>query len=139
MYRRLFEFLLEFGDCCFDLLHDLADRVRRKGIVEVGQLEQVKVAAATACAAEVEISRPSDGVIAAILFIPVLVEYFHTGLVARFPTLIVCGFLVLAALQAFWSGLILSTIEQKNRSDFESQLKSASDRLKDLRNRNGAK
>ena len=29
------------------------------------------------------------GVIAAILFIPVLIEYFQTGLVARFPTLIV--------------------------------------------------
>ena len=71
--------------------------------------------------------------VAAIVMITVLEAYFLLGTVDRFPTLIVCGFLVLAALQAFWSGLILSTIEQKNRSDFEFQLKSADDRLKALK------
>ena len=77
--------------------------------------------------------------VAVIVMIPVLEAYFLLGTVERFPTLIVCGFLVLAALQAFWSGLILSTIEQKNRSDFEFQLKSADDRLKELRNQKDAK
>lgn len=54
--------------------------------------------------------------------IPVLVTYFETGLVARFPTLIVCGFVFLAALQSLFAGLILSNNAMKNRRDFEFQL-----------------
>lgn len=60
--------------------------------------------------------------IAAIFFIPVLNDYFRTGLVARFPTLIVCGFTVIAAIQSFFSGMILSCIVRKNRQDFEMEL-----------------
>lgn len=69
------------------------------------------------------------GIIAVILFlismlffIPVLVEYASTGLVPRYPTLIVCGFVVIAAIQSFFSGMILDTIRQKNRQDFEMNL-----------------
>lgn len=61
-------------------------------------------------------------IIAAGLFIPVFMTYLQTGLVPNFPTLIVSGFIALAALQAFFSGLILSTIVQKNRQDFEFKL-----------------
>ena len=59
---------------------------------------------------------------AGIFFIPVFLEYLRTGLVARFPTLIVCGFVAIAALQSFFSGQILKTIYQKNRQDFEMDL-----------------
>ena len=62
------------------------------------------------------------GVIAAILFIPVLIEYFQTGLVARFPTLIVSGFVTIAMIQSIFSGLILHTMLHKNRQDFELAL-----------------
>lgn len=55
-------------------------------------------------------------------FIPVLVDYINTGLVERFPTLIVCGFALLAAIQAFFAGTILSTMANKNRRDFEQTL-----------------
>ncbi|MBR6307990.1 MAG: glycosyltransferase [Lachnospiraceae bacterium] len=55
-------------------------------------------------------------------FIPVLLEYFDTGLVSRFPTLIVCGFVIIAAIQSFFAGLILSTMANKNRRDFEQRL-----------------
>ncbi len=55
-------------------------------------------------------------------FIPVFVEYLKTGLVERFPTLIVCGFVLLAAIQSFFSGMILSTMANKNRRDFEQTL-----------------
>lgn len=55
-------------------------------------------------------------------FIPVLGEYLATGLVLKFPTLIVCGFVALAALISFFSGVILSTINEKNRQDFEMEL-----------------
>lgn len=55
-------------------------------------------------------------------FIPVLVEYVKTGLVLRFPTLIVCGFVLIAAIQSFFAGLILSTLAQKSRREFEQTL-----------------
>ena len=55
-------------------------------------------------------------------FIPVVNEYIHTGLVPNFPTLIVCGFTMLAAIQSFFAGLTLQTMVQKNRQDFEMQL-----------------
>lgn len=52
-------------------------------------------------------------------FIPVLLEYMKTGLVLKFPTLIVCGFVMMAAIQSFFAGLILSNMALKNRRDFE--------------------
>lgn len=61
-------------------------------------------------------------IIAAILFIPVFAEYIHTGLVPKFPTLIVSGFLALAAIQAFFSGTILSEMTAKERREFEYRL-----------------
>lgn len=61
-------------------------------------------------------------VIALLLFIPIISIYLKTGLVPNFPTLIVTGFIELAAIQAFFAGLILSTISEKNRQDFEGRL-----------------
>ena len=60
--------------------------------------------------------------LAALFVIPVLNTYAQTGLVPNFPTLIVCGFTVIASLQSLFSGLILETIRQKNRQDFEINL-----------------
>ena len=60
--------------------------------------------------------------ISSAFFIPVLVDYGRTGLVERFPTLIVCGFVMIAALLSFFAGQILKTINQKNRQDFELEL-----------------
>ncbi len=54
--------------------------------------------------------------------IPVIVEYVGTGLVPKFPTLIVCGFVLIAALQSFFAGLVLQSMEQKNKQDFEMRL-----------------
>lgn len=67
-----------------------------------------------------------------IFFLPVLVQYLKTGMVARFPTLIVCGFTLIAALQSFFSGMILGCITQKNRQDFEISLHRSDERLKTL-------
>lgn len=60
--------------------------------------------------------------VAVILFIPVFAEYLNTGLVPRFPTLIVSGFLILAALQSLFAGLILAESMWKDRRDFEYRL-----------------
>ena len=61
-------------------------------------------------------------VLALILGVPVLVEYAHTGLVPRFPSLIVAGFFAVFALQFFVCGLILDTEGKKNRQNFEIQM-----------------
>lgn len=60
--------------------------------------------------------------VAAVLFFPVLFEYFETGLVLRFPTLIVSGFLEIAALQAFFAGLTLNEMAWKDKRDFEYRI-----------------
>ena len=72
------------------------------------------------------------GIIALVLgsislgfFIPVLVDYLRTGLVPKFPTLMSCGFLMVAAIQAFFVGLTLQNMVQKNRQDFELRLNEA--------------
>lgn len=60
--------------------------------------------------------------VSVLLVVPVLAEYFRTGLVPRFPTLIVSGFLGLSALQSLFSGLILAELTWKDRKDFEYRL-----------------
>ncbi len=62
--------------------------------------------------------------------IPVLIDYSHTGLVERFPTLIVCGFVLLTSIISCFSGMILQTMIHKNRQDFEMELHRAQDRWK---------
>lgn len=74
--------------------------------------------------------------LAAIFFIPLFVEYIQTGQVPNFPTLIVCGFAALAAIQAFFSGLILQNVVQKNRQDFEMELHRISTDYKRMRDEN---
>ena len=68
--------------------------------------------------------------IGVILFIPIGITYFKTGLVPRFPTLIVCGFLSMAAIQAFFGGLILDVNNRKNRQSFEFMLQVFEERKK---------
>lgn len=62
-------------------------------------------------------------VISAAFFIPfVLIPFIQTGFVDKIPTLIVCGFMAIAALLSFFSGLILDTIVQKEKREFEYRL-----------------
>ena len=61
-------------------------------------------------------------VVSAAMFIPILVKFLHTGLVPNFPTLIVSGFIALAAIISFFCGMILSTIVEKERQEFEFRL-----------------
>ena len=69
------------------------------------------------------------GIIVAILallavgfVIPVFITFFKTGEVPQFPTLIVCGFTMIAAIQSFFAGLQLQTIVNQNRQEFELNL-----------------
>ena len=69
------------------------------------------------------------GIIATLLallsigfFIPVLTEFLKTGIVPKYPTLIVCGFTMIAALLSFFTGMMLQTIVRQKRQDFELNL-----------------
>lgn len=61
------------------------------------------------------------------LFIPILVTYVQTGLVPRFPTLIVSGFVMVAALMSLFGGLLLDNVRQKDCRDFEFKLQQVHD------------
>ena len=62
------------------------------------------------------------------LFIPVLMEYFSTGLVARFPTLIVSGVLFMIGILLWICGVILQVIVKKHRQLYELMLNQMSDK-----------
>ena len=72
--------------------------------------------------------------LAAGLFIPVFIDYSATGLVERFPTLIVSGFVALLSFLALFAGLILETIIRKNKQSFELSLHNAAAQLRALKN-----
>ena len=62
-------------------------------------------------------------IVSAAVFIPhVWIPYHLTGKVANMPTLIVCGFCLIAAIISFYSGLILDAIQRKERREFEFRL-----------------
>ena len=56
------------------------------------------------------------------MFLPILVNFIETGLVPKFPTLIVSTVLGLSALLSFACGLILDTIANNARKNFELQM-----------------
>lgn len=61
-----------------------------------------------------------------IIFFPyVFIPYLHTGLVERFPTLILCGFIMVAAMMSFFTGMILDNIIKKEKREFEFRLQLA--------------
>lgn len=58
----------------------------------------------------------------AALFTPVFIGYLKTGLVERFPSLIVSGCFGICALLAFFTGIMLDVIIKKHRQLYEIQL-----------------
>jgi hypothetical protein len=61
-------------------------------------------------------------VIGMLFMAPVLQTYFQTGLVPRFPTLIVSTVVLLAALLLFIAGVILSSLLAQDARNFEFKL-----------------
>lgn len=62
------------------------------------------------------------GLVASLLMIPVLVDYFQTGLVPRIPTLMTSLLLFVVVVLSFFTGVILDNFTRKNRVDFENNL-----------------
>lgn len=70
------------------------------------------------------------GLFSLALFIPVLTEFLRTGLVPRFPTLIVSTVMMLMAFLSLVCGLILDTHAKNSRKNFEVQMNIISMMLK---------
>jgi len=71
-------------------------------------------------------------IVAAVMFLWVFAKFLNTHLVENMPTLVVSGFIALAAIQAFFSGLILSDMVTEKRRGFEMTLNRIRDRKTDL-------
>lgn len=64
-------------------------------------------------------------------FIPdVWIPYNMTGKVNEMPTLVVCGFCTISAIISIYSGLILDSIQKKERREFEFRLQIISENKK---------
>lgn len=74
--------------------------------------------------------------ITAGLFIPVFIDYLKTGLVQRFPTLIVSGFLGLVSVHFYFSGIILNVIAHHQKQEFEFRLNQVKQYKKIDKNKN---
>lgn len=61
-------------------------------------------------------------VVSLAFFIPILTYFIKTHTVPNLPTLVVCGFLMMAAIQSFFSGMILNSLRQTERQNFELTL-----------------
>ena len=57
--------------------------------------------------------------VALALFIPILIEFLHIGLVPRFPTLICAVFIAIAGLMSFFTGICLDVIIKQDRKRYE--------------------
>lgn len=69
--------------------------------------------------------------VSVLFFIPLALDYIKTGLVAKFPTLIVCGFTMIAAILSLAVGMVLQNNVHKERQDFEMWLLLMADRKKE--------
>lgn len=60
--------------------------------------------------------------IAGAFFLPVFIDYLHTGLVPKFPTVIVCGVVATIGVLMWICGIILEVIVKKHRQLYELML-----------------
>jgi glycosyltransferase involved in cell wall biosynthesis len=61
-------------------------------------------------------------VISFFLFMPILLEYLQTGLVPRFPTLIMSGVIATLSIVSLVCGIILDSVSRNNRFFYEMML-----------------
>lgn len=76
-------------------------------------------------------------IISCFFLVPVLVDYFQTGLVPKLPSFIASVFFLIGAMQSFFGGLILQTIVKKGKQDFEIQLNHYHDSYQKLTKEDG--
>ena len=64
--------------------------------------------------------------------IPILGEFHRTGVVERFPTLFMAGFIGLSGIVALGCGMILDSISEKEKREFEYRLQQTEVQKKQL-------
>jgi hypothetical protein len=74
-------------------------------------------------------------IIGTLFLVPVLIDYFGTGLVPRFPTFIASIFFYIMTVLFFFLGQILGSIVKNNRQKFELELNTWQYRFNELKNR----
>ncbi|MDO5137793.1 MAG: glycosyl transferase, partial [Oscillospiraceae bacterium] len=74
-------------------------------------------------------------IIALALILPILAEFYRTGVVDRFPTLFMAGFIGLSGIVSLGCGMILDSIAAKERREFEYKLQQIEHNKKLLLNR----
>ena len=70
----------------------------------------------------------------ALLFFPIAIKFLQTGFVPNFPTLIVSGFIAVTAIISYFAGLILETLTEKERQEFEFRLQVIENLEKSIKN-----
>lgn len=63
-----------------------------------------------------------------LFLIPVLIEYIKTGLVPRMPSFMASIFFFICSIQSFFGGLVLQTIVNKDKQEFEIKLNEYKDK-----------
>lgn len=69
-----------------------------------------------------------------VFLLPVIIEYFKTGLVLKMPSFLTSVFLFICGIQSFFGGLILKNMVKKGRQDFEIKLNEYKDKFYELKN-----
>ena len=67
-------------------------------------------------------------ILSLVFFIPVFNEYLHTGMVPRYPTVIVCGVTAIMGMLLWICGVILDVVVKKHRQLYEIMLNQISRR-----------
>lgn len=70
-------------------------------------------------------------VIGGAFFVPILMNYLDTGMVAKYPTLIVITSLGIIAILSFFCGVILQVLKKQHRHNFERYLNMLNEIWKD--------
>ena len=69
------------------------------------------------------------------LLIPVLIDYFKTGLVPKMPSFVASTFFFICSIQSFFGGLILESTVKRSKQEFEIKLNEFADKYKMMKNK----
>ena len=78
-------------------------------------------------------------IIGTVFLIPVLIDYVNSGLVPKMPSFVASVFFYMCMVQSFFGGLILQTLINKSKQEFEIKLNEFEDRKNNKLQKDGIK
>lgn len=72
-------------------------------------------------------------IVGTAFLIPVIIDYVNTGLVPKMPSFLASVFFYICAVQSFFGGLILQTIVNRGKQDFEIKLNEFADKYRRMK------